>query len=108
MTDPGLIPPHFEILCGSERAGGNTEQLADHIAWLLHAQGCSAGIVRLREFRITPCGACGECNLQQTGCHINDDMPAIVARMRRADAIVYAAPVHGYGMAHPMQVFIER
>lgn len=35
-------------------------------------------------------------------------MPAIVNRLVRADAIIYAVPVHGYGMAHPMQIFIER
>jgi len=101
-------PLHFEILCGSERAGGNTEQVAERIVDLLEAHGCTAGIVRLRELRIERCGSCGQCNTRSAPCHIDDDMPLAIDRLRSADGIVYAAPVHGYGMAHPMQVFIER
>lgn len=107
MTDR-LASPHFEIICGSERANGNTEQVADYTATLMRALGCTAGVIRLREHRIQPCGGCGECNLRSKPCDANDDMPSIVARLGPADGIVYAVPVHGYGMAHPMQIFIER
>jgi len=32
----------------------------------------------------------------------------IVGRMIEADAIIYAAPVHGFGLAAVMQLFVER
>lgn len=99
---------HFVILTGSRRKNGNTDQVASHIRDLFASNGCPAEIVHLRDHRITPCGACGECNTRESPCHLDDDMPALVARLRHADGIVYASPVHGYGMAHPMQIFIER
>lgn len=100
--------PHFEIITGSERASGNTEQVAQFITALLDGFGASSGVICLREHRIERCGGCGQCNTRQLPCHINDDMPALVGRLAVADALVYIAPVHGYGMAHPMQTFIER
>lgn len=100
--------PHFEIVCGSERAHGNTEQLSEYLAALLQGLGATAAVIRLREHRIEPCGRCGECNLRSRPCAEDDDMPALLHRLQGADGIVYAAPVHGYGMAHPMQIFIER
>ncbi|PCE30207.1 flavodoxin family protein [Burkholderia ubonensis] len=108
MNPPESNPLHFTIVTGSERASGNTEQVAEHIGALLADEGCTIDIVRLREHRIAPCGACGECNTRTSACEQDDDMPAIIARLRKADGIVYAVPVHGYGMAHPMQIFIER
>lgn len=96
------------VITGSERANGNTDQIAYHVESLLAHQECIADVVHLREYRIDPCGSCGECNTRTYSCQINDDMPTIVARLCRADALLYAAPVHGYGMAHPMQIFIER
>ncbi len=99
---------HFEIITGSSRANGNTERVADYIAQLLAAKAVSSNINRLREFDISRCGRCGECNTRQSVCAHQDDMPAIIERLISADGIIYMAPVHGYGLAHPMQIFIER
>lgn len=100
--------PTFEIITGSARAFGNSEQVADHIAKLLRDRGAHASILRLREYDIAPCGTCGECNTRTVVCAREDDMPMIIERLIAADALIYIAPVHGYGLAHPMQVFIER
>jgi multimeric flavodoxin WrbA len=101
-------PLHFEIVSGSERPDGNTEQVSWHIAGLLKSFGCTANVIRLREYDIKPCGLCGECNQRSAHCEIEDDMQAIIARMAAADGLIYAVPVHGYGMACTMQAFIER
>ncbi|WDD95458.1 flavodoxin family protein [Burkholderia sp. FERM BP-3421] len=108
MNPPEATPLHFAIVTGSERAMGNTEQVAEHIRSILADHACTIDVVHLREHRILPCGGCGECNMRSTSCELDDDMPGIVARLRKADGIIYAVPVHGYGMAHPMQIFIER
>ncbi|WP_269584436.1 flavodoxin family protein [Roseibium sp. Sym1] len=106
QMDPPRI--RFEIITGSSRARGNSERVADHIVETLSGQGVDASILRLREFDIAACGACGECNTRETPCAQRDDMPIIIERLVAANAIIYVAPVHGYGLAHPMQIFIER
>jgi multimeric flavodoxin WrbA len=62
----------------------------------------------LRDHTVSPCGPCGDCNIRTTPCENDDDVAGLVERMVRADALIYAAPVHGFGMAHLMQVFLER
>jgi len=108
MNTSKLPPIRFTIITGSERADGNTDQVAKHIETMLSEHGCETDVVYLRKHRIAPCGSCGDCNTREIVCCIDDDMPALVARLHQADAIVYAVPVHGYGMAHQMQIFIER
>ncbi|WP_182282876.1 flavodoxin family protein [Comamonas testosteroni] len=99
---------HFVIIAGSERSDGNTDQITHYTSDFLADQHCSIDIIYLRDYHIKPCGACGECNIRTQPCEIADDMPSIIKRIQQADAVIYAAPVHGYGLAHPMQIFIER
>ncbi|WP_331461177.1 flavodoxin family protein [Micromonospora tarapacensis] len=93
---------------GSERAGGNTDLAVDYAGRLLAARGAALRTIRLRDHRISPCSPCGDCNSRTTPCQLDDDVPALVEQMTRADGLIYAAPVHGFGLAHLMQVFIER
>lgn len=95
-------------ISGSERAGGNTDLALDHAAELAARGGADFEIIHLREHRISPCSPCGDCNHRLVPCALPDDMPAIVERMKRADGLIYAVPVHGFGLAHLMQIFIER
>ncbi|MEV0187553.1 flavodoxin family protein [Kitasatospora purpeofusca] len=95
-------------ICGSERPGGNTDLALEYAGRLVRERGAEFRTVHLREHRISPCSPCGDCNQRTTPCELRDDMPAIVEQMKQADAIVYATPVHGFGLAHLMQIFIER
>ncbi|SHN13259.1 flavodoxin family protein [Cryptosporangium aurantiacum] len=93
---------------GSERAGGNTDLAVAHAGRLITERGGELRTISLRDHRIAPCSPCGNCNSRPVPCEINDDMPALIEQMRAADGILYAAPVHGFGLAHLMQIFIER
>jgi multimeric flavodoxin WrbA len=93
---------------GSERAGGNTDLAVEHAGRLIAERGAALRTIRLRDHRISPCSPCGDCNSRTTLCQVDDDVPALVEQMVRADGLIYAAPVHGFGLAHLMQVFIER
>ncbi|MER7753311.1 flavodoxin family protein [Kitasatospora sp. NPDC097643] len=95
-------------ISGSERAGGNTDLALEYAGRLVHERGAEFRTIHLRDHRISPCSPCGDCNSRLTPCELRDDMPAIVERMKQADGIIYAAPVHGFGLAHLMQIFIER
>ncbi|WP_063820938.1 flavodoxin family protein [Parafrankia elaeagni] len=98
----------FTFISGSERAGGNTDMVVDYAAEVVHRLGGETDIISLREFRINPCSPCGDCNIRTTPCAIEDDVPNLLDRMVQADALVYAAPVHGFGLSHLMQIFLER
>ncbi|MEV5505212.1 flavodoxin family protein [Streptomyces orinoci] len=93
---------------GSERAGGNTDLALGHTGSLIRALGGELRTIQLRDHRIVPCGPCGDCNSRLAPCVQQDDVAEIVEEMKRADGIVYAVPVHGFGLAHLMQIFIER
>ncbi|MDI3405789.1 flavodoxin family protein [Streptomyces cavernicola] len=95
-------------ISGSERAGGNTDLALEHAGELVRARGAVFRTVHLRDYRISPCSPCGDCNNRTIPCALPDDMPAIVEEMKKADGIIYAVPVHGFGLAHLMQIFIER
>ncbi|WP_052847673.1 flavodoxin family protein [Streptomyces avicenniae] len=95
-------------ISGSERPGGNTDLALDHTATLVEGRGGVFRRINLRDHRISPCSPCGDCNSRTSPCAVQDDMPAIVEQMKQADGIVYAVPVHGFGLAHLMQIFIER
>ncbi|MFI6053639.1 flavodoxin family protein [Streptomyces violascens] len=95
-------------ISGSERAGGNTDLALDYAGQLVRGRGATFRMLYLRDHRISPCSPCGDCNSRTVPCALPDDMPAVVEEMKRADGIIYAVPVHGFGLAHLMQIFIER
>ncbi|MEV0186538.1 flavodoxin family protein [Streptomyces sp. NPDC050625] len=95
-------------ICGSERAGGNTDLALEHAARLVELRGADFRTIHLRDHRVSPCSPCGDCNYRAEPCALPDAMPQIIEEMKRADGIIYATPVHGFGLAHLMQIFIER
>lgn len=108
MEDTGSTTVRITALSGSERAGGNTEQVLRYTSDLAARYGAKLSIINLREYTIAPCGVCGDCNFRSEPCLDQDDAGSVVDRMLEADALIYAAPVHGFGLAHLMQIFIER
>ncbi|MEU0397593.1 flavodoxin family protein [Streptomyces sp. NPDC006208] len=100
--------PFILGISGSERAGGNTDLALDHAGELVRSRGAVFQAIHLRDHRISPCSPCGDCNSRAVPCELRDDMPGIVEQMKQADGIIYAVPVHGFGLAHLMQIFIER
>jgi multimeric flavodoxin WrbA len=95
-------------LNGSERPDGLTGRVLRVLAGAAAEHGVHLDVIPLAEYDITPCGPCGDCNLRPLPCALDDDTPALVDRLIRADGVLYAAPVHGFGLAGVMQNFIER
>jgi multimeric flavodoxin WrbA len=108
IDDGPTVPANLVAISGSERPDGNTTQILAHVAGLVRDRGAVLDVIALAGRRIAACGACGDCNLRRDPCLVDDDMPGIVRRMIAADGIIYAAPVHGFGLASVMQTFIER
>jgi multimeric flavodoxin WrbA len=69
--------------------------------------GAETEIVDLADYRITPCTACEACSLNGI-CVYEDDVPAIVARMKEADAIIFGSPVYIDNVSGQMKLFFDR
>lgn len=95
-------------LNGSERRGGNTAWALEHVAARAAVRGVVVDVVELSSARFGGCGPCGDCNQRTEPCAVDDDVRSIVERMVAGDAVLYAAPVHGFGLSGLMQQFIER
>lgn len=97
------------FLNGSLRRGGSTEGVLDTCGAFLEASfpDIAFDMVHLCDLRIDPCDSCYACDGRKR-CWMEDDVPAIVRKMIAADGIVYAYPVHAFGVNSLMQAFLER
>lgn len=95
------------IVSSSLRMRSNSEALADSFARGAAEAGHRVEKVTLRDKEIRFCKGCLAC--QKTGkCVIDDDAPAIVAKMRDADALVFATPVYYYEMSGQLKTLLDR
>lgn len=88
---------------------GNTDILLQ--SFLRGAQSASAEIdmVYLKDRTLNHCNGCYTCWEKTPGvCTQKDDMPELLEKVRQADVIVYATPVHAYAVSSMMKVFMER
>jgi multimeric flavodoxin WrbA len=69
--------------------------------------GATTEMIDLCDYRVTPCTACEGCTLNGT-CVYEDDVPALVARMKEADGIVFASPVYIDNVTGQMKLFFDR
>lgn len=95
-------------ISGSTRQGGNTDQALKYAEAIASSRQAEFSTIYLRDHQIEWCERCGDSNERASPCEHSDGMSAIVDAMVRADGIIYGVPVHGFGMAHLMQIFIER
>jgi multimeric flavodoxin WrbA len=70
--------------------------------------GVVLGIRHLRAYEMKVCGACGDCNNLLMPCEQQDGVSELVDQMKDADGVIYAAPVHAFGVPAHMQTFLER
>jgi multimeric flavodoxin WrbA len=84
-----------------------TRQLTQHVLEGAAEAGAETEIVDLCDLRITPCTACEGCAFNGI-CVYEDDMPALVERMKEADGIIFASPVYIDNVSGQMKVFFDR
>ena len=87
------------FLSGSLRRGGSTEAAID--IGIEHLSNkfpeVRAEVVHLCDLRITMCDSCYTCDKERR-CWMKDSVPRVVDTMIAADGIVYAFPVHAFGV----------
>ncbi len=89
-------------LCGSPRAGSNTQTYLEAALQVLGEHGVETELIALRGKTIHSCKACYAC-WRHGGdiCQIaDDDFRPIFEKMLSADALIVGSPVH-YSAVHP-------
>jgi len=69
--------------------------------------GAETEMIDLCDCRVTPCTACEGCSFNGI-CVYDDDVPGIVARMKKADGIVFASPVYIDNVSGQLKIFFDR
>jgi multimeric flavodoxin WrbA len=85
----------------------NTRRLAGFVLEGAADAGAETEMIDLAEYRIIPCTACEACSLNGI-CVNDDDLPALMARMKEADAIVLGSPVYIDNISGQMKIFFDR
>ena len=84
-----------------------TRKLAGFVLEGAADAGAEIEMIDLADHRIIPCSACEACSLNGI-CVNDDDVPALMARMQAADAIVFGSPVYIDNISGQMKVFFDR
>lgn len=95
------------VILGSPRKGGNTDILAEEVVAGMNEGGAEVEIIRLADYKISPCLACGGC--EKTGqCVLQDDMQVLYPKIDSADRLVLVSPIYFYGVTAQLKAFIDR
>ena len=84
-----------------------TRRLAQFLLDGAAEAGADTEMIDLCDLRVTPCTACESCSLNGI-CVFDDDLPALVRRMKEADGMVFASPVYIDNVSGQMKVFFDR
>ncbi len=85
----------------------STRKLTGYVLEGAAETGAETEMIDLCDLRVTPCTACEGCSFSGI-CVFEDDIPAIVTRMKGADGIIFASPVYIDNISGQMKVFFDR
>ena len=96
-------------ILGSPRRG-NTLLLLERVAQRLRDSGAGdTEIIHLAERDLQPCRGCFRCLSHGVGqCPLNDDLGGILDSIRKADALILAAPVYIMHVPATMKILFDR
>jgi len=95
-------------VCGSPRAGGNTEALLNVVLEGLRRHGFETRSLLLRDLRFSPCTGCRGC-VGKGSCIISDDFTRVATpALLSADVVVVASPVYFNNVSALTKAFIDR
>jgi multimeric flavodoxin WrbA len=102
------LDPRVLIVCGSPRAHGNSEVLAEHIAKETESASAVTEVVRLRELDYSSCVGCELCRDSGKCSRFTDGMTPLYDKIVEARGLVLISPVHNYNVTAWMKAFIDR
>lgn len=99
------------VINGSPKSAGNTALLAKWFAQGARSKGARVEMVRAASLvsAARGCVSCRICQkIKEYECVINDDVSAVLKKMAKADAIVFATPLYFYGPSAQLKLVIDR
>ncbi len=100
------------VINGTYRPEGTTTELARAFMEGVESRGAQAEMVLLRDCAIGLCTNCLKCYAFPgegvAPCCMQDDMDGLIARIEKADGILFASPVHNGFVTGLMTIFWER
>lgn len=97
------------VLTSSPRPKGNSTILAGEAALGAKDAGAEVKTFRLAKMKIGPCLGCNGCRKPKAaGCVQEDDMRALYAELRAADAVLIATPIYWFTMSAQAKLFMDR
>jgi multimeric flavodoxin WrbA len=100
------------VVSGSRDPQGRTARAADALARGFRSAGGAVETVFLPEMKVERCRQCdsdgwGLCR-KEGRCVIEDDLAGLAARLKAADAAVFATPVYYGDLSESLRAFLER
>lgn len=97
-------------LQGSPRKKGNTAKVLSWVEEALIAMDHDVESIFLNTKNLKGCLACGKCKEtpDRVGCIQKDDIPEILERMTRAEALIFASPLYFWGVSAQLKTVIDR
>lgn len=95
-------------VCGSARHGGNTALLIEEVLAGAAGSGMQTEQVFLNELDIGPCTGCTSCKGKTEQCATEDDLGALIQKVREADLIVLGSPVYMGQVTGQTKTFLDR
>ena len=92
---------------GSPRRGKNTERLLDYYIEEIEKQGIMVEKIVLSEIDQNPCNGCESCTKDGVCCY-NDDITAILDKIKNAEGIILGSPSYNYNVTSYMKIFLDR
>jgi len=91
------------------RERSNTGRLLGPLLGAAREEGAEVAHVYLTDLDVRPCTGCFSCWTRTPGrCVQDDDMPALLAKMLEADALVLGFPLYVFGPPAGVQAMLER
>jgi multimeric flavodoxin WrbA len=99
------------VLNGSPRKGGNTSTVAAWFAEGAMAAGAEVEMIHIAQLKskFSGCIACMGCQKSDKyECQVEDDVKPVLARMSKADAVVFATPTYFFGPTAQTKTVVDR
>jgi len=94
-------------ISGSPRVNGNTDTILREALTAASEEGAEVELLRLTDYRLQPCNACGTC-FKTKECTIDDDGEKLYQEIVKADGIILGSPSYFQGVTAQMKTFIDR
>lgn len=94
-------------ILGSPRVGRNTDTLINYYIEELEKRGRKVDKILLSQIEQNICDGCEYC-IKNKACHYNDEISAIIEKIKTVEGIILGSPSYNYNVTPYMKIFLDR